>query len=231
MRDDDAEELRRLPLFAGVAGASFSSLVRAGYLQTFPAGVQLISQGDPADFLHIVVEGAVELSAEWEGDQATMAILRPMSTFVLAATITDRPYLLSARTLGKTRIVLLPSEDVRDAFARDPGFAAAVLAELADCYRSAVRHTKELKLRSGLERLANHLLRQMWRHGGAPVFELDVEKRTLAAYLGMKPENLSRAFAGLRRYGVEVDGSMVRLADVPALEKLAKPTRLIDDPV
>lgn len=231
MREDDSAELRRLSLFAGVGEASFEALVRAGYLQTFPLGVQLITQGDPPDFLHILLDGSVELFAEWAGEEATMAILRPVSTFILAASVTDRPYLMSARTLTKTRVILLPSEDVRAVFHADRAFASAIVTDLASCYRSTVRHAKELKLRSGLERLAAYLLRQRRRRQGAVAFDLDIEKRKLAAYLAMKPENLSRAFAALREYGVEVDGPTVRLRDLPALERLAKPEPLIDDPV
>lgn len=230
MRDDDSSELRRLALFRDVAEAALADLVRVGYLQTFPPGVELISQGDPPDFLHVLVDGCVELYAGWRDEEATMAILRPVSTFILAASVTDRPYLMSARTLEKSRLILLPSEDVRAAFEGDPAFARAVVTELASCYRSTIRHAKDLKLRSALERLANYLLRQHRRRGGATSFTLDVEKRKLAAYLGMKPENLSRAFASLRAHGVEVDGPTVRLRDLPALENLARPSPLIDDP-
>ena len=52
----------------------------------------------------------------------------------------------------------------------------------------------------------------------------------LAALLGMTPENLSRAFATLRPYGVRVDGPTIRLDKVDDLQVLAKPTPLIDDP-
>ena len=138
---------------------------------------------------------------------------------------------MSARTLEKTRLILLPSEDVRAVFHADRAFAEAIVTELAQCYRSTVRHAKELKLRSSLERLANYLLRQHHRRGGAIRFDLDVEKRKLAAYLAMKPENLSRAFASLRAYGVEVDGPVVSLGDIPALERLARPSHLIDGSV
>lgn len=230
MRDDDSTELRRLALFRDVADPVFADLVRIGYLQNFPPGVELIAQGDPPDFLHVMVEGCVELYAQWRDEEATMAILRPVSTFILAASVTDRPYLMSARTLEKSRLILLPSEDVRAAFAADRSFAAAVVTELANCYRATIRHAKDLKLRSALERLANYLLRQHRRRNGATAFTLDVEKRKLAAYLGIRPENLSRAFASLRAHGVEVDGPAVRLNDLPALERLARPSPLIDDP-
>jgi CRP/FNR family transcriptional activator FtrB len=45
----------------------------------------------------------------------------------------------------------------------------------------------------------------------------------------MTPENLSRAFNTLKPYGVEVDGTRIKLTDLQALETLAKPNPLIDD--
>lgn len=229
MRPDDIPAIRDLDLFASMAEDRFRALVQAAYLQSFPARVDLITEGDPGDFLHIVVSGAVDLYAGWNGRETSMATVRPISTFILAATIRDAPYLMSARTLEKSRIILIPSEDVRAAFDADGEFARAVVRELAQCYRSVVKAQKDLKLRSSLERLANFLLRQQRRAGGVPGFELPFDKRRLASFLGMTPENLSRAFKSLQNYGVAVDGARVTINDRADLESLAKPTPLIDD--
>ncbi len=79
------------------------------------------------------------------------------------------------------------------------------------------------------KRLANRLLRYHEEQGANGALQLPYEKRTLASALGMTPENLSRAFATLRPYGVEVDGAKVTLTDIPSLETLAKPNPLIDN--
>lgn len=227
MRADNVPEIRRLPLFHDLEQAHFEALIRGGYLQAFPPQIELITEGASSDFLHIVVEGSVELFASWSGRETTMATLRPISTFILAASIRDAPYLMSARTLERSRIVLLPSADVREVFAADPAFARAVVAELASCYRTVVKHAKDLKLRNSRERLANHLLVQA---GARTAFTLDGDKRRLASFLGMTPENLSRAIRALRPYGVFIDGAAVRLTEPDALRRLARPTPLIDDP-
>ncbi len=210
--------------------ANFDALVRGGYVQNFAPQIELITEGEPSDFLHIVLEGAVELFAAWNGRDTTMATVRPLGTFILAATIRDAPYLMSARTSAKSRVILLPSEDVRAIFHRDNGFARSVVNELAQCYRSVVKDTKNLKLRTSIERLANYLLRKQVTLDGAARFDLDIEKRKLASYLGMTPENLSRAIRGLQPYGVTIEGATVHITNQPDLVKLAKPTPLIDDP-
>lgn len=225
----DFPEIRALPLFREIETANFEALMRGAYLQTFPPQIELIREGDPSDFLHVMIEGMVEMFATWNGRETVMQTVEPVSTFILAASVRDAPYLMSARTLGRARIVLIPSQDVRGVFDIDPAFARAVVAELAQCYRGVVKHTKDLKLRNSLERLANYLLRQHQLAGGAPAFELPVEKRRLAAYLGMTPENLSRALRSLEAYGVAIDGATVRIADPADLLLLAKPSPLIDD--
>jgi CRP/FNR family transcriptional activator FtrB len=229
MRPGHTSEIRTLELFSDMTDENFSILTRGAYVQTFPPQVELITEGDTADFLHIVVAGGVELFAGWNNRETSMATLRPISTFILAATIRDAPYLMSARTIEKSRVIMLPSDDVREVFDNDNNFARAVVAELAQCYRAVVKNTKDLKLRTSLERLANYLLRCRAKNEGADEFELNVEKRRLASYLGMTPENLSRAIKALRPYGVEVEATNVRITNLKDLENLAKPTPLIDD--
>jgi len=229
MRAGDIPEIRSLGLFSEMSQASFDDLIRGAFVQTFPPQVDLTTEGDPADFLHVVLTGSVELYAGWNRHETSMATVRPVSTFILAATIHDGPYLMSARTTEKSRIVLLPSMDVRAVFEQDNGFARAIVSELAMCYRSVVKDSKNLKLRSSLERLANYLIRSHLRAGAALEFDLQMEKRRLASLLGMTPENLSRAIKALRPYGAHIDGSVVRITNLDDLRKLAKPSPLIDD--
>ncbi len=229
MPDSAFKDVRNLALFSQMADESFSALMRGAFVQNFPAQIELITEGDPSDFLHVVLSGSVDLFSAWNGRETSLATIRPISTFILAATVRDAPYLMSARTLEKSRIALIPSQNVRAVFDNDGSFARAMVAELAQCYRSVIKAQKDLKLRTSLERLANYLLRHQRRAGGARSFELECEKRRLASVLGMTPENLSRAFRGLQPYGLQVDGTRVTITNAAELEKFAKPNPLIDD--
>ena len=229
MRTDDFPDVRRLPLFSGMDESSFTALMKGTYLQTFPAHVQLITEGDRADFLFVMVDGCAELYASWAGRETTMEMVGRNGTFILAAVLKDATHLMSARTTERSRILMIPAQDVRAAFEGDDTFARAIVVELANCYRGMVKNQKNLKLRTGVERLAAGLLKLYRKQGSTGALTLPFDKRTLAALLGMTPENLSRAFATLRPYGVAVDGASVTLSDIPGLETLAKPTPLIDD--
>ena len=229
MLDSTFPEVRSLDLFAHMSDENYAKLMRGAYLQTFPPHVDLITEGEEADFLHVLVSGSVDLFSSWNTRETSVMIVKPVTTFILAATIRDARYLMSARTMEKSRIVLIPSQDVRSIFDLDAGFARAVVVELAACYRSVIKTTKNLKLRTALERLANYLLSRHKDHDGALSFDLDLEKRQLASVLGMTPENLSRAFKALQPYGVTVSGEHVTITSPTDIENFAKPTSLIDD--
>jgi len=230
MRASDIPAIRSLALFREMADESFAELVRGAYVQNFPPNMELIVEGDDCDFLHIVDSGSVELFANWNERETAMTILREGATFILAAAIRDAPNLMSGRTLERSRIIMLPAEDVRRVFEKDHAFARAVVMELAYCYRGVIKGVKGLKLRTSIERLANYLLKWQKKLGGNSQFTLPVEKRRLASILGMTPENLSRSIKSLRPYGVEITGQTVDITKPDALKALAKPTPLIDDP-
>lgn len=230
MHPEDRTEIRHLPLFRNMLQANFTALMQAAYAQRFPAGVELIKQGDRADFLHLVVEGSVELFGHSQGRSTTMAVVQPVSTFILAACVRDLPYLMSARTLEPSRILLVPASDIRGAFRRDPEFAASIIGELAGAFRLMARHAKNLKLRTSRERIAGYLLKQSQLAGDADRFVLQVEKRLVASYLGMTPENLSRTLKNLEADGVMLRGKTVTIMDRAALMAACPPDILIDGP-
>jgi len=229
MREADQKLIRALPLFCGMSEANFGKLLRAAFLQRFPQQVALIREGDLPDFLHIVVEGSVELFATHDGHETTIDIIRPVTTFILAAVIRDATYLKSARTLAPTQVLMIPAQTVRDVFDHDAAFARAIVNELAERYRNVVCSLKNEKLRSSAERLANWILRVDSQQGNHRNIELTFDKRTLASHLGMTPENLSRNFALLSKYGVRRSGRDIVIENPSALEKFAKPNALIDE--
>jgi CRP/FNR family transcriptional activator FtrB len=230
MRQNDLESMRRLPIFAGAAAAHVEAMLKVAFLQRFPAAVELVREGDPADFLHIVVEGQVDTYAAYRDRETTIAVQGAGHAFIIAAVILDRVYLKSARTLTPCQILMIPAEAVREAFASDPAFCRTLACEMAVSDRAAVKELKNQKLRSSLERLANWLIAHDAATGGAGRFTLPFDKKVLASLLGMVPEVLSRCFANLAAYGVVVDGPDITIGDRAALLSLARPQPTIDDP-
>lgn len=230
MRSDEMEQVADLPLFTELGDAYRQKLLNAALVQRVPTGVTLFEQGDPADFLYILIDGTVELRADdGAGHEALVEIIQPVDSFILAAVVTDAPLLMTARTLSRCRLLLLPAAKLRQDLHREPALALTLLASLAGQYRGLVRQIKALKLRTSAERIGCYLLslaREQSEGGG--VIELPYSKRALAERMGMTPENLSRAFATLRERGVRINRSRVVIDDIDKLERFCRIDALID---
>lgn len=228
MRPGEKPEISRLPLFCEMGEAERERIFSGSFLQVFPPQLTLFELGQRADFLHVLVDGLVELYATSAGRDTTMRIVEPVSSFIVAAVVTDMPYLMSARTLVASRVLLVPAALVRETIKQDGALMQATMRELALGYRDLVRALTDMKLRQSAERLGNLILQQDHRQGASGAVHLRAEKRLLASLLGMTPENLSRAFGVLGRHGLEVDGAQVRITDRAALESFARPDPVKD---
>jgi CRP/FNR family transcriptional activator FtrB len=228
MPSADWTSVHALPLFCDMQEENFERLVDGAFCHRFPKYANLVTEGDTADFLYVLIDGLVELYGTHDGQKTTLDIMQPVGTFTLAAVIRDAVYLKSARTLMPSQILMIPAQTVRQVYRCDHAFADAIVNELAERYLDAVRALKSVKLRNGLERLANWILCMDEQQGGQRCFELSFDKRTLASRLGMTPENLSRNLAVLTKHGVRSAGRGIVIDNPSALMQLAKPNSLID---
>jgi CRP/FNR family transcriptional regulator, transcriptional activator FtrB len=221
-------ELRRLWLFSGMAKDHVDTLLDAARVIQLPARAPVFIEGASAEFLHILLDGTVELFAQMGEQESTIGLLRPKSAFVLAAVAGGGPYLASARTVEGSRVLLLPATAVREAFDRDREFARAVARGLSNEFNGTLNDLKNQKLRSSMERVADWLLRADAQFGNRRRFTLPVDKRTLASQLGMTPEHLSRNLKCLSGHGVVVAGRKIVLEDPAALAAVARHRRDLD---
>lgn len=227
MRSEDLETVHGAALFRRLSADQVHGFVRDSYLQRFPPNTELFREGTPADFLHVLLDGLVELSATHDGRTSVVEIVWPVDTFILAAVATDQPQLMTARTLEPSRIMMVPAANVRAAMAADPEVALVMIANLAQGYRHLVKQVKELKLRNATQRLGCYLLR-LADQLGTDAFEIPFDNRVLASRLGMSLENLSRAFNALRDHGIKSARGQVRIDNRAALAEYARPDALID---
>ncbi|MCW2315899.1 CRP/FNR family transcriptional regulator, transcriptional activator FtrB [Rhodoblastus acidophilus] len=221
MRMEERAEAAQCSFLAACRPETAEFLLQGAFLQRFPAHTQLTREGERADFLYVVLGGAVELYASWRDRETTVVVLGPNDGVIDASVVLDQPYPQSARTLEASRILMVPSKSVRHALEADGGFAAAFTREIARSYSQMAQELKNQKLRTSLERLANWLVQRDRETGGTRRLVIPFEKKILAARLGMAPEVLSRSFAALAKFGVRVDGAQVTIRDLPALEDLA----------
>lgn len=227
MRKEDIDALRSLPLFAEVDEKTFERIISPSFMQSFPPKTVLLKENEPADFLYVILDGLVLMSAKSNEGETALEILRAVDVFILAAVLNDDVCLQTAQTLVTTRVLMVPATLVRDLMSDDTGFMRAIVFETACAYRRLVKELKTQKLRNSVQRLTNWIVKEALSSAEPDIVVIPYEKRILAAYLGMTPENLSRSFASLRLHGVSIEASTVRIINNEKLKHFAAQSQLI----
>jgi CRP/FNR family transcriptional activator FtrB len=222
-----------VPLFERLDASLRGQIEAISELVTASEGVIVSHQGAMPELLHILLEGQVALTSRAaDGTTAVVEVVHPVGHFVLASVLSELPYLMSAHAVTASRLLAIDAAALLELVHREPALANTLLRSVSREFRTMVRQVRDLKLRTAAQRLGCYLLARV-KEGEATQadFRLPFDKGLLAARLGCRQENLSRAFAALRAYGVETHGSRVILHDIPRLKALAVPDDLIDPEV
>lgn len=217
-----------LRLFSEISCAELKRLNSATEIQEVPPHVDIVREGGPCHHLHIILEGAVELYATCGLKEATIDVLKPGDSFILAAVVRDAPYLMSARSLRSSQLLVIPGREFRASLRRDRGLALATSVELSRAFRAKVRQIRGQKLRSAQMRLASYLMAEVGDANEPFRVYLSYSKKTLASLMGLEPESLSRVFASLEPYGVEVMDNKIVVHDPCKLKELAIYNSIVD---
>jgi CRP/FNR family transcriptional regulator, transcriptional activator FtrB len=217
----DADRVRSIRLFKNIADRSLPILLKSASVRHFSSRSPLFNEGDRANSLYTLLNGSVELFGEHHDRRSTIEVVRAMKPIVLTS-IADDLNPMSARTLERSELLLVPLKVIHDLIETDPAFARTIIFELAGNLRDIIEAFKNHRLRTTMERLAEWILRADQDAGGTGHFVLPYGKRVLASHLGMAPENLSRNLASLAALGVVVCGRHVSFTDRAALADLGR---------
>ena len=211
--------LRSASLFSGLPDPILARIAVGSRLEDRRAGAQIFEQGALAKAFFVVAEGWVKLMrARPDGRQALLTTFARGETFAEAVAMVGGRYPATAIAATSVTLVHIEAEALRREIRATPEIGFAMFAATAQHLNQLVRQIEQLKLQSGDERVAEFLMGLAHGEVGEAEFRLPVDKRLIADKLGMAQETLSRAFARLRAFGVEVDGASVRIRDVASLQ-------------
>jgi CRP/FNR family transcriptional activator FtrB len=220
--------LRTIPDFQSLPDDLLQEIDEISTVETAEQGQELCREGALPSHLHYVLEGRVALSTTApDGTRAVIEVIDPPGGFVLASLVVRLPHLQTAHAVTRLRLLAIEEAPLRALIERAPGLTLALLRSLSRDFRNLVLQVRDLKVRTTAQRLGCYLLALLPDPAAAEaVIRLPFEKGLLAARLGCRQENLSRAFAALRELGVETRGARVTLRDIARLTAFAMPDYL-----
>lgn len=220
--DDGRATIDVLPLFHGLDGSVAEQLKQISRVSNFLPGENICEQGQPAADLFFVLTGRVALiHTASNGESVVVEVIQDGGYFGLAPVLANLPYLATAKAVVASRLALVSGVGLSDLIHFAPNLLMRVLRAEALDFVAVVQQVCDLKFRTTSQRLARYLLNLVVSDGNTADFRLPFDKRLLAAKIGCRQENLSRAFASLRAEGVETHGSSVTLHDIQKLKRFA----------
>ena len=217
--------MRATPLLNGLADDVLARIATFSEIVTLPEGARVGHQGETADTIYLILSGQVAISnVAPNGESAVVEVMAPGSHLFLATALAGLPLLVHGQAISTAKMIAIDARRLLDLVQQQPSLATALLRAEALEFRSMVRQVCDLKLRTTAQRLGCYLLSlSPEANARTASMRLPFDKRLLAARLGCRQENLSRAFAALRSFGVETHGSRVILHDIPKLREYSVP--------
>lgn len=120
------KEIAGIPLFAGMSEQSLATVANGGVTDV-PAGQVLAQAGDPGFGMFVVLDGSVVV----ERGDLHIDIERGGFFGELALLVPDSPRIARVRAKSDARVLAVPRDTFDQLLETEPGFARALLKELA----------------------------------------------------------------------------------------------------
>jgi CRP/FNR family transcriptional activator FtrB len=229
MKDTPRKLLKAIPWFEGLSNRALTHLSRHCRVQRFPAGTFLFCQGEIPDFCYIALEGGIELfvTDDESAKESLVEVSNAPNAYTLAAVLLGVPYIVSGRTIAATTTLLLDARALRKSIRDNPKLAINLLGLISWQFRNMVRQVVSLKSKSTAERLGCYLLMLTEAKPEKPGrIVLPLDRKRLAAQLGMTKISLLRAFRKLSEHGVQIRGNHVVVTNFAQLRAYSRPEYL-----
>lgn len=230
MNDKVQEFLKTIPWLEGLSDQAITQLSRHARIQRFPARTILFMKGDIPDFCYVEIEGSTELFVTgYDLKESLVEISNALNAYTMAAVLTGAPYIVSGRTITPATILMLEARALRKSVRTHTQLGVNLLGLICWQFRAMVRQVINLKSKSASERLGCYLLSLSDSKETPGKIKLPLDKKRLAAQLGMTPMSLSRAFKTLSIHGIEMRGNAISITNPEQLRAYSKPDPLIDE--
>ena len=162
--------------------------------RTFPKSTVIISEGDPAESLYIIVSGRVKVFVADPGGREIVLLTQGPGEYFGEMMLDEGPRSASIMTLDKSVFLVIRKADLREFLVRNPGFAVRLIEKLIHRVRSLTASVKSLALMDVYGRVARLLLELAEERDGVWVIGERLTQQDIASRVGASREMVSRIF-------------------------------------
>jgi signal transduction histidine kinase len=130
------DELRRIPLFAGLSEEDLEQLYQMAETVSVPAGQLVLQEGDPGDALYVVLHGELEITKRQGGQDILLAVSRAGEFLGEMSLLEQRPRSASVRTLRESRLLVISQAAFQTLLSCSPSAPLRILHTLTSRLRN-----------------------------------------------------------------------------------------------
>ena len=221
--------LGRTDLFRGLGTQDRAAVAAQMREATYRAGQLIFSRGDPADDLHLVVEGRVRLSVlSAEGRVLSFSHAERADIFGEIGALDGRGRTADATALTRVSTMTLTRPSLKRLMEGNPQLAQAAVAFVCRRLRATSDQVEAIALHSTQVRLARFLLAAMalkgqTQAGTLPVaLDLGISQTELGLLLGASRSKVNQAMAELGKLAAVRRRAGRLECDIVALKKVSE---------
>ncbi len=222
-------KLRADKIFCNLPPATVQALEAIKYTTAYPKGAVLFVEGQAPRGVFILCRGRVKLSiCSSDGKTLILKIAEAGEVLGLSASVSGKPYELTAETLDPCQVNFVKREDFLRFLREHNDVCLRVAEQLSEKYNTACHEIRSLGLsHSAAEKLAKLLLEWSLKNGGARQpdrMKLTLTHEEIAQMIGTSRETVTRLFADFKkRQLIQLKGSTLVIRNRSALENLVGP--------
>lgn len=227
----NGNRLHRVPLFEGLTEAQLLRLEEICVEEPFTKNQYLFRQGEPAEWLYVVLRGRVKLVRHAPSGAATIIEIYSVGDELTAAALVEgRVYPASAKTLTDGVAMKLSHYNFKKMLAEWPVIGGNMMRELGQRYREMVETLSTLAVYNVEGRLCKVMASLARRYGivgdcRGVIVDLALTRQDLADISGTTLETAIRTLNRLRNNGLIMwEGKRFFIPDVKALDAVVCPS-------
>src|SRR5215218_2996119 len=190
-------------LFGNISPELSQMLETSGRRHNYSAGEEIFSEGTPAEFLPIVISGAVKMIRSPEvGRDIIIGIFRDGEVFALPPVFDGEPYPSSAFAVEKTVLLKIARRDFLRILRESPEFSFAAISWMCEMLREKTSIIRNLAITSSERRVASVLLKLATAGGPNYPLKIPVRRQDVGEMASVSTETAIRVTRRLAERGL-----------------------------
>src|SRR5579871_5842947 len=219
-------KLRQDGYFCDLPKASLEELEKVKYASAYPQGALLFLEGQAARGTYIVCSGRVKLSTtSRDGKTLILRIAQPGEVLGLHATVSGKPYELTAETLQPCQLDFIKRDDFLRFLQNHADACLNAAQHLSQNCQDAYEMIRSLGLSHSVSEKVARLLLE-WAADGESTKEgirikVSLTHEEMAQLVGTSRETVTRVLSEFRQKKLaQLRGSTLLIMDKPGLERM-----------